>query len=173
VRRITLAAAATAAAALSAVLFSGTANAATAYPVSTTQGDGGLSARAATANPPKPIRIGKIHNFTVPSIKGASAHGDWYWAHYKGGKSFVWMDFYVKDTRADGKSAGMCYYLTSPAESPQNRCIVNTQGSGKTLHQIWTMGYWNQDHLKVQTDTGRLRNKTFYVATASRWLKLH
>ena len=171
-----LAAAAVGAAALATTLFAaGPANAATGHQTSSAKGDGtGLSALATTATTPK--RIGKIHKFTVASIKGAAGWGNWYWAKITGQPAFVVLNLNIKDTRADKKNAGLCYKLKSPVQKAWvNKCIVNTKGSGKTVTQHWTMGYWNQDKLEVQNTIGYLNaaKTIFYTTAEGKWLKLH
>ncbi|MFC4907260.1 hypothetical protein [Actinomadura gamaensis] len=118
-------------------------------------------------------RIGKIHEFRAQSVRGASVWGSWYWAKDAKG-SFVWMVIKVKDTRGDGKSAGFCYDLTGPKVHYRNLCKVNTLGAGKTYTTGWTMGYWNQDRMRIRAAVGRLDRKhhTFYTSSEGAWLRL-
>jgi hypothetical protein len=171
----TFAAATIGAAALACSLFATTpADAATGHQVSSTGGDGsGFSAM--TWIPAKAKRIGKIHKFTVPSIKGAGAWGNWYWAKITGQPAFVVLNLNVKDTKSDGLSAGLCYKIKSPVLAWTDRCIVNTKGAGKTYTQHWTMSYWNKDKLEVRTAVGHLvtAENTFYTVREGTWKKLH
>ncbi|MCP2341763.1 hypothetical protein [Actinomadura rupiterrae] len=118
-------------------------------------------------------RIGKIHRFRAQGVRGASVWGDWYWAQDAMGK-FVWMDIMVKDTRADGKSAGFCYDLTSPKAHVRNKCKVNTLGAGKTLSTGWSMSYWKQDRMRIRSAVGKLDRKRhiFYTSSEGAWLRL-
>ncbi|MEV5576751.1 hypothetical protein AB0L06_42570 [Spirillospora sp. NPDC052269] len=118
-------------------------------------------------------RTGKIHRFTARSVRGAAVWGTWYWARDKYG-AFVWLTIKVKDTRADGKSAGYCYYLTGPKVNLRNRCGVNTLGARKTWTDHWAMEYWNQDHMKIRAAVGKLdrKRKVFNTSAEGAWLKL-
>ncbi len=162
------AAAVTAAAIAASLLAAGSADAASGRQVATP----GFTALASTTTP---TRIGKVHKFTVPSIKGAAGWGNWYWAKFPGQHAFVLLNLNIKDTRADGRNAALCFKLKEPNYAWLDRCIVNTKGSGKTFTQHWEMDAWNQTKLEVQNTTGRLDKvqKTFYVSTQGRWLKLH
>ena len=162
------AAAAVGAAALATSLFTaGSASADTGHQVSHS-----YSALAGTATP---TRIGKVHKFTVPSIKGASGWGNWYWAKLPNYAAFVVVNFNSKDTKADGKNAGLCYKLKIPGSAWEDKCIVNTKGVGKTYTQHWWLPKWNQDKLEVQNAVGRLdkANNTFYTSAVGKYLKLH
>lgn len=119
-------------------------------------------------------RTGKVHRFTAQGVRGAAVWGTWYWARAKNGDAFVWVTIKVKDTRADGKSAGYCYYLTGPKVNLRDRCEVNTLGAGKTLTTHWTMGFWNQDHMKIRSAVGKLDRKHYVFNTSAHgpWLKL-
>lgn len=168
-------AAALGAVALSATVFatSGTASAASGSQVANPGGDGArLSALSATTG--RTATAGRLHRFSLRPVPGASVWGDWYWTK-SNGRSFVIIDYYIKDTKANGKSAGFCFDLKSPTVNLKNKCYVSRYGYGKTDHVIWQMGTWNQDKLRVRSAVGRLDAKAhiFYTSALGPWLVLH
>jgi hypothetical protein len=136
-------------------------------------GDGFQSAAASTAAAGKFKRIGKVHKFQAQSVRGAKVWGHWYWARRGNGPSFVYLVTKIKDTRSDGKNAGMCYDLITPTDKVRDRCFVNTKGYGKTLRVAGDLSDWNHTKMRIQAAVGKVKGDTFYVSAQGRWLKLH
>ena len=109
-----------------------------------------------TSSTPKPI--GAKHYFYVGGTAGGHSSGNWFYSNVliKGKtKKMVIVDFRVYDTKADGKSAGVCFYYTSKYNQPaQNLCEVNLAGAGKSLHIQWWI--YPSDHLSMYSAVGVL-----------------
>ncbi|MFD0683610.1 hypothetical protein [Actinomadura fibrosa] len=118
-------------------------------------------------------RIGYIHSFKAPAVKGATVWGHWYWARYGDGPGFVYLVTKVKDTRKDGKAAGFCYYLKGPDVDVRDYCYVNTKGYNKTLRIAGEIDNWNKTTFRVQAGVGVIKNNLFYTSAVGRWLKVH
>lgn len=156
-----------------------------AWPVSGT-GSTPSAARAA-GSAAVPVPTSAKHYFKVGGVAGSATTGDWYWAKYLG-KTGIIFDFHVKDLRADGKAAGLCYYWAKGAVPSKGvYCIVDTLGSGKTVSQHWAPPLpllnppfpTNQlipgsAHLTVAATTGKLDTKhnIFNVIDLGHWQTL-
>ncbi|MBW8481961.1 hypothetical protein [Actinomadura parmotrematis] len=148
------------------------ASAATGHEVRT----GGTLRSAATASAAAGtfMRVGKVHQYTVPPVRGAQVWGHWYWARKGTGKPFVFIVAKIKDTRGDGKSAGFCYDLVIKSENVaiDDMCLVNTKGDGKTLRIADAFPDWKNTEFRLRAAVGKLKKDTFYVSAQGKWRKL-
>src|SRR5258708_6985086 len=107
---------------------------------------------------PNPKPIGAKHHFVVGGTPGGYTSGNWFFSNVliKGKtKKMVIVDFRVYDTKADGKSAGVCWDYTSKYyPSSTNQCAVNLAGAGKSLHIQWWI--YPSDHLSMYSAVGIL-----------------
>jgi hypothetical protein len=67
----------------------------------------GSNARSASVT-----RVGVKHYFHDTSVSGVAVKGDWYWAKVNG-KTEIWLDTVLYDTKADGQQVAMAWQLGS------------------------------------------------------------
>jgi len=109
--------------------------------------------------------VGAVHRFSA-TTKGAALTGSWYYYHGKDGKSlYVWLAMTIKDTKADGLRAAVCY--KSPQTTSQAYCYWNTKG----YKTSFTVKGWlhTADHFVYSVEVGKPSGNVFYWYHKSAW----
>lgn len=109
--------------------------------------------------------VGAVHNFSA-TTKGAALTGKWYFYHGKDGKSlYVWLTMTVRDTKADGLRAAVCF--KSPLTTSPAYCYWNKHG----YKTSFTVKGWlhTTDHFVYSVEVGKPKDGTFYWWHKSPW----